>query len=66
VPVKGVGVQVPPRTHIYAPDLRLFVSLAVNVDKTAAHSYRGSNPSRTPAYVHEPGSSISDPDLFGS
>jgi hypothetical protein len=49
------GFKSPPRTHIYAPDLRLFVSLYVNVDKTAAHSYGGSNPSRTHAYIHEPG-----------
>jgi hypothetical protein len=44
-----------------APDLRLFVSLHVNVDKTAAHSHGGSSPSRTHAYIHEPGSSIHDP-----
>src|ERR1700685_192552 len=44
-----------PRTHIHAPDLRLFVSLHVNVDNTAAHSPRGSNPPRTRAYVHETG-----------
>jgi hypothetical protein len=46
-------VQVPPRTHIHAPDLRLFVWLHVNVDKTAAHRHKCSSPSRTHAYVHE-------------
>jgi hypothetical protein len=53
-------VQVPPRTLIHAPDLRLFVWLHVNLDKTADHSPRGSSPSRTHAYVHELGSSIAD------
>jgi hypothetical protein len=61
-----LGVQVPPRTPIHAPDLRLFVSLCANVDETAAHSHGGSSPSRTHADVHKPGSSIPDPGLLGS
>jgi hypothetical protein len=56
-------LRLSPRTHIRAPDLRLLVSLHVDVNKTAAHSHRGSSPSRTHAYVHEPGSSVPDPGL---
>lgn len=52
MPVKGMRVQVPPRTQIQVSELRLSFIRYCYASKTAAHDREGLTPSLTHSYVH--------------